>query len=86
MKGYAGEYNFDRLTVDRDFANLTDYSQKCPDGTKKFFAFIHFTDDSTCMWSNIFASKRSSALKQVMKEFGDCLEYITSINLHESQN
>lgn len=76
----------DKRPVERDFANLSDYSLVCPKGKTAYFAFIHFTDESTCLWANIFASKRSSALKQVMKKFADCLEYITSINLHESQN
>ena len=76
----------DKRPVERDFANITDYSLECLKGKTTYFAFIHFTDESTCLWSNIFASKRSSALKQVMKKFADCLEYISSINLHESEN
>ena len=51
----------DKRPVERDFANLTDYSQKCPDGARKFFAFIHFTDESTCLWSNIFTFSRTFA-------------------------
>lgn len=37
----------DKRPVERDFANLTDYSQKCPDGARKFFAFIHFIIEKT---------------------------------------
>lgn len=35
----------EKRPVERDFANLTDYSQICSDGARKFFAFIHFFVD-----------------------------------------
>lgn len=75
----------DKRPEQSDFANLTDYSLKCSDGARKFFAFIHFTDESTCLWSNIFTTSRTFATMLVMEKFSDCLEYISSINLHESE-
>ena len=75
----------DKRPVQSDFANLTDYSLTCPKGARKFFAFIHFTDDSTCLWSNIFTFNRSFALMLVIEKFGDCHEYISSINIHEQE-
>lgn len=75
----------DKRPVERDFANLTDYSQTCPDGARKFVAFIHFTDDSTCLFANIFTFSRTFATMLVMEKFGDCLEYISSINIHEQE-
>lgn len=73
----------DKRPVQSDFANLTDYSLECPKGARKFFAFIHFTDESTCLWSNIFTFNRSCALMLTMEKFGDCLEYVSSINIHK---
>ena len=75
----------DKRPVERDFANITDYSQKCPEGARKFFAFIHFTDDSTCLWSNIFTFNRSFALMLVIEKIGDCHEYISGIYIHEQE-
>lgn len=75
----------DKRPQQSDFANLTDYSLECPDGERKFFAYIHFTDDSICLWSNIFTFNRSYAHLLVLEKFGDCLEYISSINIHESE-
>lgn len=69
--------------VQSDYANLTDYSLTCPKGVRKFFAFIHFTDESTCLWSNIFTFSRSKALMLILEKFGDFLKYIASINIHE---
>ena len=73
----------DKRPVQSDFANFTFYSLECPEGARKFFAFIHFTDESTCLWSNIFTFNRSNALMLTLEKFGDCLEYIASINIHE---
>lgn len=39
----------DKRPVQSDFAIISDYSQECPDDARKFFAFVHFTDDSTCL-------------------------------------
>lgn len=75
----------DKRPVHSDFANLTDYSLECPDGARKFFAFIHFTDDSTCLWSNIFTFNRTFATMLVIEKFSDCLEYVSSINIHEQE-
>ena len=76
----------DKRPEQRDFANLTDYSQKCPDGARKFFAFVHFTDDSACLYANIFTFSRSFAMKLVVEKFSDCLDYISGINLHEQED
>lgn len=73
----------DKRPVQSDFANLTDYSLECPKGCKFFFVFVHFTDESTCLWSNIFTFDRKCALMLVLEKFGDCLEYVSSINIHE---
>ena len=56
-----------------------------PRRSKKVLRFVHFTDDSTCIWSNIFTRNRSFATMLVIEKFGDCLEYISSINIHESE-
>ena len=72
----------DKRPEQSDFANLTDYSQKCPDGARKFFAYIHFVDYSTCLLSNIFAATRTTALQIALDRFADCSEYVASINLH----
>ena len=71
----------DNRPEQRSFANLTDYSKDI----RKFYAFVHFLDDSTCLWSNIFTFNRSYAHLLVLEKFGDCLEYISSINIHESE-
>ena len=75
----------DKRPEQRSFANLTDYSKECPKGIRKFYAFVHFLDDSTCLWSNILTFNRSYAHLLVLEKFGDCLEYISSINIHESE-
>lgn len=76
----------DKRPHESNFTNITDYSLKCPEGLRRFYAFIHFTDESTCLWSNIFTKTRSEALAQVLKKFSDSTEYISSINLHEDDN
>ena len=73
----------DKRPVQSDFAIIYENSGKCPDGARKFFAFVHFTDESTCLWSNIFTFNRSFALMLAIERFGDCLEYISSIKIHE---
>lgn len=75
----------DKRPVQSDYANLTDYSLQRPQGMRRFYVFVHFLDDSTCLWSNIFALDRRSAHLRVLKKFNDCLEYICSINVHESE-
>lgn len=75
----------DKRPVQSDFANLTDYSLECPKGIKRFYVFVHFTDDSTCLWSNIFTLDRRCAHLLVLEKFADCLNYISSINIHESE-
>lgn len=73
-----------RLPQESNFANISDYSLRCPEGLRTFYVFIHFLDDSTCLLSNIFALNRSAALSEVLLRFADCTEYISSINLHET--
>ena len=34
----------DKRIAQDDFANLTDYSAVCPEGLKRFFVYVHFTD------------------------------------------
>ena len=75
----------DKRPVQSDFDNLTDYSLQRPQGMKRFYVFVHFTDDSTCLWSNIFALDRRTAHLLVIEKFNDCLDYIASINVHESE-
>lgn len=75
----------DKRPVQSDFANLTDYSLQRPQGMKRFYVFVHFTDDSICLWSNIFALDRRTAHLLVIEKFNDCLDYIGSINVHESE-
>ena len=74
----------DKRPQQSDYANITDYSLKCPKGQRKFYAYVHFLDFSFCLWSNIFAKTRSGALSQVLLKFADCGEYISSINIHEN--
>ena len=53
----------DKRIAQDGFANLTDYSAVCPEGLKRFFVYVHFTDFSTCLLSNIFAATRTAALR-----------------------
>lgn len=76
----------DKRPVEDHFANITDYSLKCPEGAKRFYAYVHFLDYSYCLWSNIFAKTRSSALSQVLLKFADCGDYIAGINLHGDED
>ena len=61
----------DKRPKQRGFANLTDYSLKCPKGIKKSYVFVHFTDYSTCLWSNIFTFDRRCAHPLVPEKFAD---------------
>lgn len=72
----------DKRIAQDSFANLTDYSAVCPEGLKRFFVYVHFTDFSTCLLSNIFAATRTAALQIALDRFADCPEYLASINLH----
>ncbi len=76
----------DKRPQEDNFANITDYSLKCHEGAKKFYAYVYFLDYSYCLWSNIFAKTRSAALAQVLLKFADCGEYIASINLHGNED
>lgn len=40
---------------------------------------------STCLFANIFTFSRTFATMLVMEKFSDCLEYISSINIHEQE-
>ncbi len=46
-------------------------------------AFVHFTDESRCLYANIFTFSRTFAMILVIGKFSDCLDYISSINIHE---
>lgn len=72
----------DKRIAQDSFANLTDYSAVRPEGLKRFFVYVHFTDFSTCLLSNIFAATRTAALQIALDRFADCSEYLASINLH----
>lgn len=72
----------DKRIAQDSFTNLTDYSAVCPEGLKRFFVYVHFTDFSTCLLSNIFAATRTAALQIALDRFADCSEYLASINLH----
>lgn len=72
----------DKRIAQDSFANLTDYSAVCPEGLKRFFVYVHFTDFSTCLLSNIFAATRTAALQIALYRFADCSEYLASVNLH----
>lgn len=72
--------------VQDSFANITDYSAVCPKGMKRFFAYAHFTDFSNCLLSNIFAADRAEALKIVLDRFADCINYLSGIILHPSDD
>lgn len=76
----------DKRPEQRDFVNFTDYSLERPQGTKSFFTFIRFTDETYCMWANIFTYSRKMAMMLVLEKFCDCLDYIDSINIHECYN
>ena len=74
----------DKRPVHSDFANLTDYSLECPKDCMRFFAFVRFTDESRCLWSNIFTFNRQCAMMLVLEKFSDCLNYISNIDLYGS--
>ena len=80
---------FDLLDPTSPWRDLQDKlakkSKTCPDGARKFFAFIHFTDESTCLFANIFTFSRTFATMLVMEKFSYCLEYVSSINIHEQE-
>jgi hypothetical protein len=73
-----------RSQLQANFANLTDYSAKCPEGCNSFFAFISFEDGSECMLSNIFAANRGIANAMVIERFADCFPYLTRYTLQEA--
>jgi hypothetical protein len=73
-----------RSELQKDFANLTDYSAKRPEGCRSFFAFVSFEDGSECLWSNIFAADRGIANAMVIEKFADCLPYLTRFTLQEA--
>ena len=86
----------DKRPQERDFANITDYSLECPtvqeSSSPSFISLlmakrpeVDDTDDSTCLWSNIFTFNRTFATMLVIEKFSDCLEYVSSINIHEQE-
>ena len=76
----------DKRIAQDSFANLTDYSAVCPEGLKRFFVYVHFTDFSTCLLSNIFAATRTAALQIALDRFADCINYLSGISLHASDD
>lgn len=74
----------DKRPEQTGFANLTDYSQKCPEGCRSFFAFVSFEDGSECLLSNIFTVNRLYANAIVLTRFADCLPYIERYSLQEA--
>lgn len=74
----------DFLMKEETIVTIGDYSLKCPKGKRSFYAFVTFDDFSTVHWTNMFATNRTDALRQVMEHFADCTEFIHSISLHES--
>lgn len=65
------------------FANLTDYSAKCPEGYRSFFASVTFEDRSEALLSNIFAVNRLHANSILLGRFADCLPYMAGYSLQE---
>ena len=76
----------DFLMKEETIVTIGDYSLKCPEGKRSFYAFVTFDDFSTVHWSNFFATNRSCALKQILERFADCSEFIHSISIHESED
>ena len=74
----------DKRPQQSDFANLTDYSAKCPKGSRKLFAFVRFEDDSECLLNNFFAANCLMANAIVLERFADCLPYVVGYSLQES--
>lgn len=50
----------DFLMKEETIVTIGDYSLKCPEGKRRFYAFVTFDDFSTVHWTNIFASNRSA--------------------------
>lgn len=66
------------------FANLTDYTQKCPMGFRSWGVFVTFSDSSECLLSNIFAKDRLTANAIVLSRFADCLPYMAGWSLQDA--
>lgn len=65
--------------------NLTDYSSKCPEGMRSFYAYVSFTDQSQILLDRIFAADRGKALAMLMTRFADCGDYIQGISLYSDE-
>lgn len=76
----------DKRPQESNFANITDYSAVCPKGLRSFFAYAHFTDNSHCLFSNIFAANRTGALLIALNRFADCSEYLQGLSLQEVED
>ena len=72
----------DKKIKQRNDANLTDYTKKCPEGLRSFFAYVNFTDYSWCLYSNIFAKDRSQVFAHVLEKFSDCIPYLSGITIY----
>ena len=73
----------DKRPIEHGFTYALLSTKKCPKGKTAYFATVWYTDNSTTMLSNIYATSRAKALSMLMKYFCDCNEYIRSINLLE---
>ena len=73
----------DKRPTERDYTYALLTTKKCPKGKTAYFATVWYTDDSTTMLSNIYATSRAKALSMLLKYVSDCNEYIRSINLLE---
>ena len=76
----------DKRIEQSDFGNITDYSLERPEDCKRFFAFVRFTDDSYCLWDNIFTYNRQLAYLLTFQKFLDCSQYIKGLTLHEADD
>lgn len=76
----------DKRIKQENFGNITDYSAVRPEGLKSFFAYAQFTDFSYCLFSNIFAPNRTTALLIALERFADCTEYLYGITIHEDED
>ena len=73
----------DKRPTESDYTYALLSTKKCRKGKIAYFATVWYTDNSTTMLSNIYATSRAKALSMLLKYFSDCNEYIRSINLLE---
>ena len=74
----------DKKPKEDNLVNLTDYSSVQPEGTRHFYAFIDFADETQyIMLDRIFAKDRLEANQYVLNRFADCLPYMQAYRLYE---